>query len=162
MPRGVPIEAQWFANVPRLTITFTTGRILAEYTRILAFPAFLGTDFAYAARVPQIVRPSPELFLSLAVWVPLVAGSLLLLRRTPLPAAGLLWTFGALLPVLHVIPIGVLMAERLTYLPSAGFCIAAAAAIGSLRRTTLVAAAAMARSRGVVTNPRTKLALAPT
>ena len=77
-------------------------------------------------------------------WLPLVVGALALLRRFPLPAAGILWTFGALLPVLHLFPIGVLMAERLTYLPSAGFCIAVAAVIGSVRRTPLVVAAVLA------------------
>ncbi|MEI6223491.1 MAG: tetratricopeptide repeat protein, partial [Deltaproteobacteria bacterium] len=141
MPRGVPVEAQWLAGVPRSTVTLTTGRILAEYVRMLAFPGFLGTDFAYAARVQLVPRVTLDLVLALLAWVPLVVGSLLLLRRFPLTAAGLLWTFGALLPVLHVIPIGVLLAERLTYLPSAGFCIAAAAAIGSLRRTPLVVGA---------------------
>ena len=141
MPRGVPVEAQWLAGVPRSTVTLTTGRILAEYVRMLAFPGFLGTDFAYAARVQLVPRVTLDLVLALLAWVPLVMGSLLLLRRFPLTAAGLLWTFGALLPVLHVIPIGVLLAERLTYLPSAGFCIAAAAAIGSLRRTPLVVGA---------------------
>ena len=60
------------------------------------------------------------------------------------PSAGILWTFGALLPVLHIFPIGVLMAERLTYLPSAGFCIAAGALVGSLRRTPLVVVAVVA------------------
>jgi Flp pilus assembly protein TadD len=40
--------------------------------------------------------------------------------------------------VLHLFPIGVLMAERLTYLPSAGFCIAAAAMVGSIRRSPVV------------------------
>ncbi|HET8732929.1 MAG TPA: tetratricopeptide repeat protein, partial [Anaeromyxobacteraceae bacterium] len=138
MPRGVPPEAQWLAGVPRSTITWTTSRILAEYVRMLAFPGFLGTDFAYAARVALVTSPGRELLLSTLAWLPLVVGALLLLRRWPLPSAGVLWTFGALLPVLHVIPIGVLMAERLTYLPSAGFCIAAGAAIGSLRRTPLV------------------------
>jgi protein O-mannosyl-transferase len=140
LPQGVPPEAQWLAGVPRSTVTYTTSRILAEYVRMLAFPGFLGTDFAYAARVQLISRPGADLFLSMAAWLPLVVGSLALLRRFPLPAAGILWTFGALLPVLHVIPIGVLMAERLTYLPSAGFCIAAAAVIGSVRRTPLVVA----------------------
>jgi Flp pilus assembly protein TadD len=144
MPRGVPLEAQWLAGVPRSTVTLTTGRILAEYVRMLAFPGFLGTDFAYAARVQLVPRVTLDLVLALFAWAPLVVGSLLLLRRFPLTAAGILWTFGALLPVLHVIPIGVLLAERLTYLPSAGFCIAAAAAIGSLRRTPLVVGAVFA------------------
>jgi Flp pilus assembly protein TadD len=123
MPRGVPVEAQWLAGVP------------------LSFPGFLGTDFAYAARVQLVSRPGADLFLSMLAWLPLVVGALVLLRRFPLPAAGVLWTFGALLPVLHLFPIGVLMAERLTYLPSAGFCIAAGAMIGSIRRTPVVVAA---------------------
>ena len=144
MPRGVPVEAQWLAGVPRSTVTLTTGRILAEYVRMLAFPGFLGTDFAYAARVQLVPHVTLGFLLALLAWVPLVVGSLLLLRRFPLTAAGLLWTFGALLPVLHLIPIGVLLAERLTYLPSAGFCIAAAGAIGSLRRTPLVVGAVFA------------------
>ncbi len=144
MPRGVPLEAQWLAGVPRSTVTYTTSRILAEYVRLLSFPGFLGTDFAYAARVQLIPRPGADLFLSMLAWLPLVVGALALLRRFPLPSAGILWTFGALLPVLHVFPIGVLMAERLTYLPSAGFCIAAAAVIGSVRRTPLVVAAVFA------------------
>ncbi len=144
MPRGVPLEAQWLAGVPRSTVTYTTSRILAEYVRMLAFPGVLGTDFAYAARVQLIPQPGPVLFLSMLVWVPLVAGSLAMLRRFPLPSAGMLWTFGALLPVLHILPIGVLMAERLTYLSSAGFCIAAAALIGSLHRTPLVVGAVFA------------------
>jgi hypothetical protein len=140
LPAGVPVEAQWLAGVPRSTVTYTTSRILAEYVRMLAFPSFLGTDFAYAARVALVPAPGPVLWASLLVWVPLVVGALVFLRRWPLPSAGILWTFGALLPVLHLFPIGVLMAERLTYLPSAGFCLAAGAVIGSVRRTPAVVA----------------------
>jgi len=44
-----------------------------------------------------------------------------------LAGAGILWTFVGLLPVMQIIPVGVLLAERLLYLPSAGFCLAAAA-----------------------------------
>jgi Flp pilus assembly protein TadD len=144
LPRGVPLEAQWLAGVPRSTVTYTTSRILAEYVRLLSFPGFLGTDFAYAARVQHVTRPGADLFLSMLAWLPLVVGALALLRRFPLTSAGILWTFGALLPVLHIFPIGVLMAERLTYLPSAGFCIAAGALVGSLRRTPLVVVSVVA------------------
>jgi Flp pilus assembly protein TadD len=143
IPRGVPLEAQWLAGVPRSTVTFTTSRILAEYIRIFSFPTFLGTDFAYAARVQLIREPGLDLLLATAAWLPLVVGAILLLRRFPLPSAGLLWSFAALLPVLHLFPIGVLMAERLTYLPSAGFCIAAAGVLGSIRRSPVVVAAAI-------------------
>jgi tetratricopeptide (TPR) repeat protein len=84
------------------------------------------------------------LLLSTAAWLPVLAGAIALLRRFPLPSAGVLGSFAALLPVLHILPIGVLMAERLTYLPSAGFCIAAAAALGSVRRSPVLVAGALA------------------
>ena len=141
LPLGVPIAAQWLAGVPRSTVTFTTSRILAEYLRIFAFPTFLGTDFAYSARVHLIREPGLDLLLATAAWLPVVVGALVFLRRFPLPSAGLLWSFAALLPVLHFFPIGVLMAERLTYMPSVGFCIAAAALIGSIRRSHVVVTA---------------------
>jgi hypothetical protein len=134
VPQGVPLDAQWFANVPRATVTFTSSRVLAEYLGLLAFPAFLGTDFAWAAQVPVLREPGLPLLLATAVWLPVLVGAVLLLRRVPLPAAGLVWCFAALLPVLHLFPIGVLMAERLTYLPSVGFCLFAGALLGSIPR----------------------------
>ncbi len=140
IPTGVPTQAQWFAGVPRSTVTYTTSRIMAEYMRVLFFPSFLGTDFAYAARVHLVQTPGTDLFLASIVWLPLLLAAVLLLPRYPLPSLGILWSFAALLPVLHVLPIGVLMAERLLYLPSAGFCIAVGALIGSMRRTTVVVA----------------------
>ncbi len=143
MPRGVPIEAQWLAGIQRSTVTYTATRIIAEYIRILFFPAFLGTDFAYAARVQLIQTPGIDLLLAIAAWLPLLIVPLSLMRRYPLPSAGILWLFAALLPVLHIFPIGVLMAERLLYLPSVGFCIAAGALIGSMRRTPAVVAATL-------------------
>jgi tetratricopeptide (TPR) repeat protein len=93
----------------------------------------------------QLVRePGLGLVLATAAWLPVLLGAALLLRRFPLPSAGLLWTFAAFLPVLHLFPIGVLMAERLTYLPSAGFCIAAGAVVGSIRRSPVVVAGVLA------------------
>jgi Flp pilus assembly protein TadD len=130
-PVGSPPASQWFAGVPRTSVALTTSRILAEYLRILAFPGFLGTDFAYAARVRLLSAPDAGFWAATAAWGAVLAGALLAARRAPLPSAGLLWTFAALLPVLHLVPIGVLMAERLLYLPSVGFCIAAGAWIAA-------------------------------
>ena len=131
VPLAVPPASQWFAGVPRSTVALTASRILAEYLRLLAFPAFLGTDFAYAARIPPVTAPGAGLALATAAWAAVLAGALIAFRRAPLVSSGLLWTFVALLPVLHLLPIGVLMAERLLYLPSAGFCIAAGALIAA-------------------------------
>jgi len=128
---AAPLAAQWFAGVPRATVLLTTSRILAEYLRILAFPWFLGTDFAYAARLPLVTTAGAALALATVTWMAVLVGALALLRRAPLVSAGVTWTFVALLPVVHLVPIGVMLAERLTYLPSAGFCIAAGALLAA-------------------------------
>jgi len=127
--------ARWFPpGTPALGIALTMSRVLGEYLRILALPTFLGGDFAYAARLPTLSCPTVEFVLATVAWVGTLASSLALLwrRRAPLVAIGLLWTLVALLPVLQLLPVGVLLAERLLYLPSVGFCLAAGAALGAL------------------------------
>ncbi len=128
---AVAPEARWFpVETPGVHVALTMSRVLGEYLRILAFPTFLGGDFAYAARLPTLTGPTLGFAVATAAWLGTVAAALLLLRRAPLVAAGLAWIFLPLLPVLQLIPVGVLLAERLLYLPSVGFCLAAAAALG--------------------------------
>jgi hypothetical protein len=135
--------ARWFpVGTPLRHVLLTMSRVLGEYLRILVFPSFLGGDFAYAARIPTVAAPTPGLWLATVAWVAaLVAGLWLWAsRRAPLEGAGILWTLGALTPVLQIVPVGVLLAERLLYLPSAGFCLAAGVAIA--RRLPAMAATA--------------------
>jgi len=127
--------ARWFpVGTPGAHVALTMSRVLGEYLRILVFPSFLGGDFAYAARIPTLSSATAAFWIATFGWiVVLAAGSALLLsRRAPLEGAGIVWTFVALTPVLHFIPVGVLLAERLLYLPSAGFCLAAGAALARL------------------------------
>jgi tetratricopeptide (TPR) repeat protein len=129
---AVAPEARWFpVGTPGAHVALTMSRVLGEYLRILAFPTFLGGDFAYAARLPTLTAPTPGFWLATVAWVATAAAALLLRRRAPLVAAGLAWIFLPLLPVLQLIPVGVLLAERLLYLPSVGLCLAAAGALGS-------------------------------
>jgi tetratricopeptide (TPR) repeat protein len=125
-------NARWFGDAPGSAVALTMSRVMGEYWRILAFPTFLGGDFAYAARLPTIHRPTPGFLVATAAWLALLGLGAWLLRsrgprRAPLAGAGILWTFVGLLPVMQIIPVGVLLAERLLYLPSVGFCLAAAA-----------------------------------
>jgi Flp pilus assembly protein TadD len=127
--------ARWFpVGTPGAHVALTMSRVLGEYLRILVFPSFLGGDFAYAARIPTLSSATAAFWIATIGWIAaLAAGSALLLsRRAPLEGAGIVWTFVALTPVLHFIPVGVLLAERLLYLPSAGFCLAAGAALARL------------------------------
>jgi Flp pilus assembly protein TadD len=118
-------EAQWFGGRSAAVVWNTMTRAGAEYLRILAFPARLMTDFGYAARIPFTERFGAPSLAATAVWGTVLAAGVLSARRAPVAALAILWTYAALLPVLNVLPIGALMAERFLYLPSVGACILA-------------------------------------
>ncbi len=134
--------ARWFpVGTPGAHVALTMSRVLGEYLRILVFPSFLGGDFAYAARLPTLSAPTAGFWMATAGWTAALAlgAWLWASRRAPLEGAGILWTFVALTPVLQIVPVGVLLAERLLYLPSAGFCLAAGVAIARLLPATSTA-----------------------
>jgi protein O-mannosyl-transferase len=120
---SAPVESRWFGTWPASVVWNTMTRAVAEYLRVLAVPAALSTDFGYAARIPITVRFGAESAAATAIWGAVLAAGLAAARRAPLFSLAVLWTFAALLPVLNVVPIGVLMAERLLYLPSVAPCI---------------------------------------
>ncbi|HET6439115.1 MAG TPA: tetratricopeptide repeat protein [Anaeromyxobacter sp.] len=125
--------ARWFpVATPKAHLFFTMSRVLGEYLRILVFPSFLGGDFAYAARIPTLTAPTFGFAVATVAWGLTLAAGLALLRPAPLVGIGLTWTFVAILPVLQIVPVGVLLAERLLYLPSVGFCLALAATVAAL------------------------------
>lgn len=150
---AAPPVARWFAvGTSGAQVALTMSRVLGEYLRILAFPSFLGGDFAYAARIPTLAAPTASFWIATLAWAGALAvgAALLFSRRAPLEGAGLVWTFVGLAPVLHLVPVGVLMAERLLYLPSAGFCLAAGAALARLVPAADAPAAPRGRTRGIV------------
>jgi len=129
---GVPSASQWFGGQPRAVVFNTMTRAVAEYLRLLVFPHPLGLDFSYSSKIP--ITPSFTLAClgDTAAWLAVLAVGVASFRRAPLRAVGILWVFVALLPVLNIIPFGVLMAERLLYLPSVGFCVAAGVGAATL------------------------------
>jgi len=120
---GVPMASRWFGGQPRAVVLGTMSRALLEYLRLLAVPHPLGVDFFYASRIPFMPWWSATALWSALAWGSVLALGLSSLRRAPVRALGILWIFAALLPVSNAVPTGVLMAERLLYLPSVGFCL---------------------------------------
>ena len=120
---AVPEQARWFQGQPPAVVGATMTRVLAEYLRILAVPWPLMTDFGYAARIPFAATLGIETALATAAWGAVLAAGVASARRAPLLGLAVLWTFVALLPVSHLVPMGALMAERLLYLPSVGACL---------------------------------------
>ena len=123
VPIGAPAAASWFAGRPPGVVAGTMARARAEYLRLLVFPLELGVDFFYAARIPFTPATAPEAIRAALACGAVLAVGLASLRRAPVRGLGIVWIFVALLPVANVVPAGVLMAERLLYLPSVGFCL---------------------------------------
>lgn len=159
---GVAPVARWFPlGTPPWQVALTMSRVLGEYLRILAFPSFLGGDFAYAGRIPTLTGPTVGFAFATLSWVATLAAGIVLLRRAPLVGLGVVWIFVALLPVLQIIPVGVLLAERLLYLPSVGFCLAAAWLLAALLPDTgAVPAAARTRAQRRLRYARTAAVVA--
>jgi tetratricopeptide (TPR) repeat protein len=98
---------------------------LGEYLKLFIFPYPLKIFYHISEiRYPNLLR-IVLLLLFLAMVIPALR------RKSPL-AGWLLWMPAALLPVLNLVPIGSVFAERFFYLPSAGICAAAGLAVAAL------------------------------
>src|SRR5256886_9185114 len=112
-----------------VAVRLTAVAALADVARLLVFPLTLRVDYSPAERtlVPTLLDYRFALgVLCIAAW-----GGLLWLtwrRGRRVEAFGLGWIAIALFPVSNlVVPVGVLLAERALYLPSAGLVLAAGA-----------------------------------
>lgn len=110
-------------------------RTLGTYLQFLAWPPRAAV--VYGAH-DVLLLPYSLILLGLLLAVAL--GSVLLRRARPsVCGTGLLWCLVALAPASNILPTGCILANRLTYLASAGFCVALAALAGGRRRTLAVA-----------------------
>ena len=142
---GIVAVAPVFNGASPLSVRLTAVAATSDVARLLLFPLHLRADYSPAERTAVTSLLDPRFLLGvvvIAIW-----GVLLVLawkRRRALEAYGLGWIAIAYSPVANLLfPIGVLIAERTLYLPSAGFALAVGAALRHLqgRSLTLVAAA---------------------
>ena len=114
----------------------TAFAVVAEYARLLAWPARLSPDYSYN-QIPLVTSALDGRFLGGVIIVAAcVCGILVLRRRNRVAAFGLAFlalTFSIVSN--FVITIGTDCAERLMYLPSAGALVAAAAGADALTST---------------------------
>jgi Flp pilus assembly protein TadD len=116
------------------------GNALMNYVR------YLGQFFYPVGMAAVYPRPGPHLpwaggFAASLVLVALTAGAFVMRRRCPYLLVGWLWYLGMLLPMIGLVQFGAqTLADRFTYLPQVGLCIALAWAVAdgcrasSLRR----------------------------
>jgi tetratricopeptide (TPR) repeat protein len=114
----------------------TAVGVIAEYARLLVWPARLSPDYSYN-QIPLVTTPLDARFIfGLVVLVGCGLGVAVLWRRSRIAAFGLAFlglTFSIVSNL--VVTIGTICAERLLYLPSAGAFIAVAAGAEVLART---------------------------
>ncbi|PYO82474.1 MAG: hypothetical protein DMD65_08570 [Gemmatimonadetes bacterium] len=123
--------APHFIGATPLQMRLTAVAAFADFARLLLFPLHLRVDYSPDERtlVPSALDARLALGLAcFAVWAALI--TLAWRRGRRLEAYGLGWIGIALLPVANLVfPVGVLVAERTLYLPSAGLVLAAGAAL---------------------------------
>ena len=142
---GIVAVAPVFNGASSLTVRLTAIAALGDVARLLLFPLHLQADYSPAERTAVTTLLDTRFLVGVvvvAIWGALLA--LAWKRRRVLEAYGLGWIAIAYSPVANVVfPIGVLVAERTLYLPSAGLALAAGGALRNLqgRSLALVAAA---------------------
>ncbi len=126
-----PLEASVGYIQGSITINFMTmTKILASYVKLMFLPFHLSADYTIAP-VLSIFDASFITSLIMLVAVGFIifkviarTVSLHVLSRDRMYSVFMLCFFAAVLPVLNIIPIGHIMADRYLYLPVAGFCTA--------------------------------------
>lgn len=108
-----PQENLWFNFLAML-------KVMASYLKLLFFPVNLNADYL----VPVASSPwDMSCILSLLLITSVAVIGCRLFFHSKFLFFSLLWFFVALLPVLNIVPIGNIMAERYLYIPAIGFCI---------------------------------------
>jgi len=135
-------------------IRLTAVAAFADVARLLVFPLTLRVDYSPAERTLVTSPLDPRFVLGLlcvAAWGGLLA--LAWRRGRRVEAFGLGWIAVALLPVANLVfPVGILVAERTLYLPSAGLAVAVGAWLKDLAPDRLrVAVAALVVAGGLRT-----------
>ena len=104
-----------------------------DYLRLMVWPRVLSADYSPAVRFPAVELDGPAI-LGTLVFLAWVGGVVLAWHRERRTVAlGLAWFGLVLLPVSNfLIPTGVLLAERVLYLPSVGLAIALAVLCGTV------------------------------
>ena len=95
-------------------------RALAIYARLLFVPVGLSLSRHFEPSYSIFEGP---VFLSLCLVLLAVGAGAAAFRRSPHFSFGLFWFAAAMLPVLNIIPINAIVADRFLYGPSISFCI---------------------------------------
>lgn len=129
----------YFGTASGSVVALTMMRVVALYAELLVVPLRLCPFYDWFI-IPPSASLSAETGLGLLLAGAWGLGVWLAARRAPAGAIGLAWVALGLLPVMHLVPILNVAAERFLYLPSVGFALALGALFAwAVRRQRRVA-----------------------
>ena len=133
-PSEIPFLDNPVAEAGVVVRSMTATVVAARYLALLVFPLRLSPDYSYA-QIPPVESATHTVFLAAAlVLVAVTALAARWARRTPTAAFAMLFTVVTFsITSNFLVPIGTIMAERLLYLPSVGFCVVAGLAVAAAR-----------------------------
>ncbi|MFA5146779.1 MAG: tetratricopeptide repeat protein [Candidatus Omnitrophota bacterium] len=121
----------WWGESPYYTF-LTMLKVVVDYVRVLFLPTKLYAVFYLMPLSTSVVEK--DVLVAIALLVLACAALLAAYRRERLISFAMGWFFISLLPVLNIVPLKALEAERFLYLPSIGFCIFLAAMMEKFTR----------------------------
>lgn len=128
---GQVAQSNYYSGGTLWTTFFTMFRVVAYYLKLLFFPIELCGDYyqyQLSANFDMSVAASAGLLAMLLI------SALWQARKNPLVPLGIGFFIITLLPVLNIIPVKILMAERFLYLPSFGLILSVFALVDTLSR----------------------------
>lgn len=132
------------AHVDTATRLRTATVVLRDYLATLVAPVRLSADYSFNQVPLALTWYEPRFWIAAALLGSLAAVALAMWRRRPeITVAGALFAIPLALTANLLFPIGTIKAERLLYLPSAGFCLAAGWLLAWLSQTRPRTAAAV-------------------
>lgn len=134
MRASVVIGAQitYFGTAGAAVIVPTMLGVITLYARLLVLPLQLCPFYDWFI-IPPSSRITVDVVLGTVLIAAVMGGTWFGRRRPPGMALGLAWLGLGLLPVLHLLPMLNVAAERFLYLPSAGYAFALTSAFLSVR-----------------------------
>jgi hypothetical protein len=136
---------------PTTTRILTALSIVVIYARLLFFPLTLSADYSFD-QIPLVTSLNPQAGLGTALIVAFFLALAVALLRRSLPSIFALASFAIAYALFSnfLIPLGIMVAERVMYLPSIGFCLGVAwAGLTTARRVGVYPSADLARSPAV-------------
>lgn len=125
----VPTGVDYFTGASPGTVLRSMLATVQLYGELLLAPVRLCPFYDWFI-LPPAEQMTAATWLGAAIALALLAGTIAAARRAPSVAVGLAWLAIGVLPVMHVLPMLNVAAERFLYLPSAGFCLAVGALCG--------------------------------